>query len=81
MSGICKKTPEFRQHEIDEIRKLCVHSMLCCEEQEGDGLEFVSQREHTSIKVFWREVIRESHIKVLSKHHTNVRSYKSAPLG
>ena len=80
MSGICKKTPEFRQHEIDEIRKLCVHSMLCCEKLEM-GLEFVSQREHTSIKIFWREIIRESHIKVLSKHHTNVRSYESAPLG
>ena len=38
MSGICKKTPEFRQHEIDEIRELCVRSMLCCEKQEGDGV-------------------------------------------
>lgn len=38
MSGIYKKTPEFRQHEIDEIRELCVLSMLCCEKQEGDGV-------------------------------------------
>lgn len=38
MSGIYKKTPEFRQHEIDEIRELCVRSMLCCEKQEGDGV-------------------------------------------
>ena len=73
-----RKLPNFANMKLTRFGSCAFTLCFVVRSKREMGLEFVSQREHASIKIFWSEVIRESHIKVLSKHHTNVRSYKCA---